>query len=172
VKTLRLKRQEDDVETQREVLRGLTELDVKIGDEFTVASRASYDVASLEQNDAVCGKKDASYWASVRVWPTTGTARRRVVDILKDGPLTRAQLYAQTGLNPNTVRPRVLEAIDGGWIQQAQGRGTVDGNELLELTPKARREIGAEMPPAAPPEPLAMFDEEPTYRPPPPPEAA
>ena len=42
-----------------------------------------------------------------------------------------------TGLIPNSLRPRLLEAIDGGWVRQCARLPYVDGNEVVELTEKA-----------------------------------
>lgn len=53
-------------------------------------------------------------------------------------PLTRAQIAEKTGIPGNSIRPRCLEAIDGGWIQQSSSTPSVADNEVLELTAKAR----------------------------------
>lgn len=140
MKTLRLRRGEV---TPRNLAKALDSIGVRNGDEFVIASRASYVPGEqMDSRHAVRGKREASALAAARVWPKTGTARRMVIDALLEGPATREQIRQRTMLRPNTIRPRVLEAIDGGWIQQCARCPYIEGQELLELTDKARRELG------------------------------
>lgn len=84
--------------------------------------------------------------AALEVYPRAGSQRMRVLNALLAQPQTREGLEKATGLGPNSVRPRVKELIDGGWVRVAVDSGgnvltrkTAAGNksEVLEVTAKA-----------------------------------
>lgn len=140
MKTLRLKR---TPEVSEALVDALNSIGVGMGEEFVIASRASYFPGDdADDNHSVRGKADASRQAALRVFPRTGTKRWAVIMALAEGPLTRRQLMTRTRMGGNTLRPRVLEAIDGGWVRQAEDRPTVDGNEVLELTERGAEAVG------------------------------
>lgn len=133
MKTRRLVRGEV---TPRQLAAILDELGVAQGEEFTIASRVSYNPGDAPNvNNTVRGKTDASALAARRAWPGSGTQRYRIIEALVFlGQMTRSQLVTETGIAPNSLRPRVLEAIDGGWIEQAD---SVADNEVLRASAKA-----------------------------------
>lgn len=116
MKTRRIIRQKDfDVDLNAL----LDELGVGIGEEFMISGRSNYEVENIDQNQAVKGRGSASYNAMVKIFPHTGQQRRTIIDsIAYDGPATRRQLSDRLGISMNSIRPRILEALDGGWIEQ------------------------------------------------------
>ena len=63
--------------------------------------------------------------AALRVMPHTGTARRRVLDAIlvatRDG-MTDEELQDVLAMNPSTQRPRRVELVEGGWIEDSGRR--------------------------------------------------
>lgn len=82
--------------------------------------------------------------AALEVFPRTGTQRRRIlIELYAAGSFgrTRDELAERLNLSPNTVRPRVVELLDGKWIEpNGQTRNSSSGRpaEVLTLTEKAR----------------------------------
>lgn len=136
MKTLRARREHNMTAAQlRDILN---EIGVPVGGEFTISARSDYKPGEHPtDNHAVRGKTEASADAAARVFPKTGTMRRRVLEVFVLGPKTRQEILELTGLSGNTVRPRILECIDGGWLQQCRRQPYRNGREVLELTPKA-----------------------------------
>lgn len=97
-------------------------------------------------------KSETSRQGALANYPRSGSQRdrvlHRVIDSGEQG-LTREELEQVTGLRGNTVRPRVRELIDGGWIRAraaddgavALRRKTAMGNwsEVLVATEKAKQ---------------------------------
>src|SRR5215218_2336656 len=81
--------------------------------------------------------------AAVDVYPRSGTQRYRVLlDIFAAGEEGRTRDEIAEGLNmsPNTVRPRVKELLDAGWITtNGQTRPSLLGRhaEVLIVTDRA-----------------------------------
>ena len=63
--------------------------------------------------------------AALRVMPHTGTARRRVLDAIllatRDG-MTDEEIQDMLAMNPSTQRPRRVELVEGGWIEDSGAR--------------------------------------------------
>jgi hypothetical protein len=79
------------------------------------------------------GARDTSRRAAAEL-SRSGTQRRRVLDavvaVARDPAtlgLTDLQIASATGLRDNSVRPRRVELVDGGWLQAAVDDG---GNPL------------------------------------------
>lgn len=93
-------------------------------------------------------KSETSRKASLDAYPRQGSQRRRLITALAyHGASTREELAGHTSLSENSVRPRVRELIDGGWIEETDHtRMTTRGSDaaLLDLTFKAREQLGAE----------------------------
>lgn len=90
--------------------------------------------------------QDTSKVAAALVFPRSGTQRKRVLAAVWRAPTgaTRDELAATLGMSPNTVRPRVKELIDGGWVEPSGfTRPTPLGRdgEVLFVTAKAEDEI-------------------------------
>lgn len=164
MKTLRLRRNDPAL---GDILRAaLDEIGVGPGQEFTVSGRANYFPGDeQDSNHSVQGKADASKSAANKVWPRTGTQRRILIDALAAGRATREELCGRTGLPPNSLRPRLLEALDGGWIRQSPEQPYIDGKEVLELTEKATGALAGEPPPEPAPTPSAEAKPEATAEP-------
>jgi len=85
--------------------------------------------AGLARHDGRATAKDAA----LRAAPNAGTNRRRVLDavaqVARDPKLvglTDLQIAQATGLRDNSVRPRRVELVDGGWLEPATGSdGTI-----------------------------------------------
>jgi hypothetical protein len=80
--------------------------------------------------------------AALQALANSGTNRRKVLDavaaVSRDPRLvglTDLQIAQQTGLRDNSVRPRRVELVDGGWLQPATSS---DG------TPVTREHYGRE----------------------------
>jgi hypothetical protein len=72
------------------------------------------------------GARETSANAALLALPASGRNRRRVLDavaqVARDPQLvglTDLQIAQQTGLRDNSVRPRRVELVDGGWLQAA-----------------------------------------------------
>ena len=65
---------------------------------------------------------DTARAAALRVLPRTGTVRRLVLEVLRGGPRTDDELALHLGRNPNTVRPRRVELVEGGHIRDSGAR--------------------------------------------------
>lgn len=88
-----------------------------------------------------------AHLAAALVMPHTGTQRKRVlVAIWRAGEhgATRDELAARLGMSPNTVRPRVRELVEHGWVEpNGRTRPTPLGRlaEVLVLTERAAVDI-------------------------------
>lgn len=82
--------------------------------------------------------------AALDAYPRQGSQRSRIIGSLAmEGGATREELAIRLALSENTIRPRVRELIDGGWIEESDHtRPTTRGSDatILELTHKARDE--------------------------------
>lgn len=73
------------------------------------------------------GARGAAKRDALAVLPRPGAQRRRVLDAVAAvarNPqivgLTDVQIAHATGLGPNSVRPRRVELVDGGWLEPAE----------------------------------------------------
>lgn len=107
-------------------------------------------------------ESETSRKASLMAYPKQGIARHRILQELEKqdaaqtyysgtvrGPrgLTRDELARSLKMSPNTVRPRVKELIEGGWVARSEHTRKSDAGldaELLYLTDAARERIEAE----------------------------
>lgn len=104
--------------------------------------RAALDTVTARP---VEGERDTSK-AAARIVKVTArsTAARVLVGIAHHGEATNEEIEQITGLDGNTVRPRVGELRVGGYIERTGGtRPTSKGNEaeLHRLTDDGRRKI-------------------------------
>lgn len=85
--------------------------------------------------------------AALDNYPRAGSQRHRIIEALYRayrGELTRDGIAEELGLQHQSVDPRVLELIRGGWVQETpREKPTRTGSKakLLELTSKARAHI-------------------------------
>lgn len=63
--------------------------------------------------------------AAVAAYPSTGTWRRKVLDYIafchEDGA-TDEEIQQYLNMNPSTQRPRRVELVEGGWIEDSGRR--------------------------------------------------
>lgn len=122
-----------------------------------VAAVAAYAPVSASQpsagtgtpgnaEDGARGRRDARRREAMQALPRAGSQRRRVLDAVvavARNPtivgLTDVQLAHATGLPANTVRPRRVELVTGGWLEPAQTTREHHGREhtVWVLTQKA-----------------------------------
>lgn len=81
--------------------------------------------------------------AAVEAYPHTGTWRRRVLDAIGRSPTgaTDDEVQRWLDLNPSTERPRRVELVEMGWIEDSgERRQTRSGRSAVvwTLTPTAR----------------------------------
>lgn len=63
--------------------------------------------------------------AALEAYPATGSARRRVLNAIActgNYGCTDEELQQRLGMNPSTQRPRRVELVEGGWIQDSERR--------------------------------------------------
>jgi hypothetical protein len=75
-------------------------------------------------------QSETSRLAALQAYPKQGSQRWWILAALAFAPSTREELEGRTGLPANSIRPRVRELIDGGWVVVTQERRkTKAGNE-------------------------------------------
>jgi hypothetical protein len=76
--------------------------------------------------------------AAAAAYPMTGTCRRRVLDAIifaGEKGATDEQLQRWLDLNPSTERPRRVELVEGGWIEDSTiRRATLSGRSAVVWT--------------------------------------
>jgi hypothetical protein len=96
-----------------------------------------YYVENADDNSVVLGQQETSRKAAFAVYPRSGTQRSRVLLSLAHrvvGGMTREELEEHLGLGGNSVHPRVLELIEGGWVYETPDRRlTRAGHEAVVL---------------------------------------
>lgn len=80
-------------------------------------------------------ESELSRMAALQAYPRQGTQRQKIIGKLAEHPegWTRDQLAAILGMSPNTVRPRVVELIAGGWVREADAGWSEAGNPAARL---------------------------------------
>jgi hypothetical protein len=68
--------------------------------------------------------------AALDNYPRQGSQRDRIVRALRTSVSTREELSLRLNLSENTIRPRVKELLDGGWIEPM----TRDGEPVTHKT--------------------------------------
>lgn len=95
-------------------------------------------------------ESEASRKAALEAYPKQGTQRWRILMVLTAGGQTRDELANALGLSPNTIRPRVRELIEGGWVEESERTRPSSAGQpaaVLELTQAARDRIaGRDLP--------------------------
>lgn len=88
-------------------------------------------------------ESETSRRAALDAYPRQGSQRARILFALQPGiggAQTREELAIGLGLSENTVRPRVKELIEGGWVKETVWtRKTTRGSDavLVALTARA-----------------------------------
>jgi hypothetical protein len=87
---------------------------------------------------------DTSRAAAAAQYPRGGTLRRKVLDavaVCGDFGLTDEELMVACEMKPNTMRPRRVELVEGGWLKDSgKTRQTAQGFDSIVwvLTEEAR----------------------------------
>lgn len=103
---------------------------------------ADLDIREDHEGLARHDHQATSKTAAIDVFPRSGTQRWKVfatITYVGDHGATRDEIAIYLGMSQNTVRPRVKELIDGGWvITNGQTRPTQWQHqaEVLVLTAK------------------------------------
>lgn len=133
----------DDPNIASEVLDALDDFGIKAGEPFIVAHPEV--LAPPTENRLGPSKRAAtSQLAALKNLPRSGTQRAAILDYVTrrgDLGMTRDEVERVTGYSGSAVRPRVLELIAGGWLEETTAtRPTREGNEafVLVATEKAR----------------------------------
>jgi hypothetical protein len=73
--------------------------------------------------------------AAIAIYPHTGTARRRVLDMISGRGghgATDEEIQRDLELNPSTQRPRRVELVEGNWIEDSgRRRLTLSGRSAV-----------------------------------------
>jgi hypothetical protein len=86
-------------------------------------------------NHTIPGRRATSRSAALDALPRAGTQRWRVLHALADQPSTDEQLAGRLRLRTNTIRPRRLELLEGGWVCDSGDRfPTPMGNPAIVWT--------------------------------------
>ena len=92
------------------------------------------------------GQSITSKDAALAAMPRTGTQRHRVLIALCRRSSLDEELQDSLGMNPSTERPRRVELVEGGWVQDSGlRRQTRSGQSAVvwELTPRGRAQLGS-----------------------------
>lgn len=119
---------------------------VRLGEPFEVIRKPVVDDNRVGKHRR--DHSDTAKQAAHNVTPRTGTQRYKILTYIRGrGPqgVTRDGVAALLSLSPNTVRPRVKELLDGGYVEIVPTRtGTSDSGqdaELLIVTPKGEQAL-------------------------------
>lgn len=70
--------------------------------------------------------------AALAATPRTGTARHRLLQAIAERPRTDEELQDDLAMAANTQRPRRVELVEGGWIEDSgETRPTRSGQEAI-----------------------------------------
>lgn len=130
----------------RELIAALDRLEVAPGQGFVIAPDTS-GVLDANALGAFQRESETSRQAALDNYPRSGKQRHRVLlAIARAGEYgrTREELAAELHLPDNSVRPRVRELIEGGWVRATERTRTTvtrSKSEVLALTPKGIYEV-------------------------------
>jgi hypothetical protein len=119
---------------------------------------SSTDPGANGRGKARTGARETSVSAAVYAEPGTGTKRRAVLDAVaavardpRTAGLTDVEIQRATGISPNSARPRRVELVDGGWLEDSGETREHFGREhtVWVLTERAIHELYAHGLPAA-----------------------
>jgi DNA-binding MarR family transcriptional regulator len=139
---------------RREVAAALEAIGVSYGEEFVIVPAASFQqqetLEDLQRLGPFAHESKTSRDAALDAYPRQDSQRWRILMAvaakLDGGGYTREELERITNLSGNTIRPRVQELIQGGFIEETdRTRPTRNGSEatVVNLTTKGRDEIRA-----------------------------
>ncbi len=98
---------------------------------------AGFDRTGKVRND----HRDTAREAALLIAPKTGTQRETILQLLVDHfaeqghGLADPEIVEWTGLVPNTVRPRRVELVEGGWVMPGFETKVINGREHIVWVP-------------------------------------
>lgn len=128
-----------------EIVVKLREWGVQVSAKMHQDLRDEFDTRSdIDENKfgKFSRKSEASRLAALRATPRTGTQRRAIYDFMRwqarvhNRGVTREELSDVLKISQNSVRPRVKELLEGGWIQVIGNVKNVRGETVEILFPK------------------------------------
>lgn len=137
----------------RSLLDALDRLGVAPGASFLIAaeeemrSRFAPPTPSANQLGGFPAGSETARKAAIDNYPRSGNQRHRVLMAIAgagERGRTREELAADLRLPDNSVRPRVRELIEGGWVratERTRPTGTGSQSEVLALSEKGRAEV-------------------------------
>jgi hypothetical protein len=96
-----------------------------------------------ERHDA----SDTMAMAALQAMPRSGTQRRKVLAAIAEKPRTDDELQYDLAMSGNTERPRRVELVEGGWIEDSNVRRPTHDNQdaiVWALTHRGRTALGQE----------------------------
>lgn len=135
------------------ITEALAEMGVGHGEDFIVAkwepqskfAPPTADAAQLGPSVDV----DTSRKAALANVPKSGTQRATVLDYVEScghAGATREEISEALGMGGDTVRPRCLELIEGGWLEATPARRTTRSGEQAEVLARTPRNRDGRMP--------------------------
>lgn len=131
----------------REVATALTELGIAHGEDFLILPVAGLKSAEDVALGHFARDSETSRQAAIAAYPRTGKGRWRIMaHVARHGEYgrTRDELAADLRMSPNTIRPRVKELLEGGWLEVTEETRLTPGGqpaEVLAATNAAREEM-------------------------------
>ena len=96
------------------------------------------DAPSIGKFQRPGGAAETQRLAAIEAYPATGTWRRRVLNAITAAGArgsTDEELQDLLRLNPSTQRPRRVELVEGGWIEDSgRRRRTRSGRDAVVWT--------------------------------------
>ena len=111
----------------------------------------------IDDHPPASGKTWTSRLAALKIEPVVGSMRRIVLDVIREHGPRSADEITKLGWSedkhPYTVRPRLTELVDLGWLEKAPGAFKLNrqGNpeQVFQLTQEAIwRDLGESAKPA------------------------
>jgi hypothetical protein len=143
-------RSQAGINLAQEITHELEHLDIKPGQAFFLLPHVEDQSKQLTLSDPdkkhlgpFAWESETSRRAAIDAYPRQGSHRWKILKALVVSSLTRYEITQRTGLLENSVRPRVIELIEGGWIEETDLTRPTNSKSkavVLSLTAKARRD--------------------------------
>lgn len=108
----------------REVASALDDAGVLAGEEFVIAKVEKNPKIEQPGDNALGGfqgHSETSRKAALANYPKSGSQRRRILNFLiAQGGRTREELAERLDLPDSSVRPRIVELVEGDWVEETK----------------------------------------------------
>jgi hypothetical protein len=105
------------------VLEGVAALDLRpVEDEAEPVVLPDPDRNTIGKHQRPGAASSTQINAALLVYPLTGTKRRIVLDMIRmagEHGATDDEMQLELGMNPSTQRPRRVELVDDGWVEDS-----------------------------------------------------